>query len=156
MAIATSAKIFPVHLYDGRREITAGNIKIHSDLHFKQFQFSLSQLLVNCYFLVVLKRSRRDRRKKVPENLSPAGYGYEDEQLRDYMNMIYSSSLNVNFPAIKDVYGRNDNRLKCEECLVAVKENKVPEFHCCVNDEVFFGFFRSPYGPISRKKTVRF
>ncbi|GKA99219.1 hypothetical protein Tco_0827156 [Tanacetum coccineum] len=169
MAIATSAKIFPVHLYDGRSEITAGNIKIHSDLHFKQFQFNLSQLLgisynnittylidnhnrrkilitgrvnfavllreVNCYFLVVLKRSRRDRRKKVPENLSPAGYGYDDEQLRDYMNMIYSSSLNANFPAIKDVYGRNDNRLKCEECLVAVKENKVPEFHCCVHDE---------------------
>ncbi|PWA83257.1 hypothetical protein CTI12_AA170390 [Artemisia annua] len=179
---ATSAHHFPVVLFDGRREMPAGNIKIHSDLLFKQFQFNLSHLLgisynnlttyfidnhnrrkilitgkvnfavllremTNGYFLVVLKRSRRDRRKKPPENSSPAA-------VYDYMNMIYSSSLNANFPAIGDVYGRNGNesRLRCEECLVAVKENKVPEFHCCVYDEVVFGGFRSPYGPIGRKR----
>ncbi|GJT63523.1 hypothetical protein Tco_1007056 [Tanacetum coccineum] len=89
---------FPVVLYNGDRQIKAGNIKIHHELNFQQFRTMLNQMLnisynnlttyfvirpegrkivitskidfsvlireKNAYFYVVLKRSRKERRRK--------------------------------------------------------------------------------------------
>lgn len=234
---------FPIVLFDGENEKHYGNLKIYSDLTFKEFQMKLSQLLgisynnlttylvdskkskispdrrkilitgkvnfavivreINCYFLVVLKRSRRDRRRKPgtavisPDDLARVHRGYSDFSNDTYspyyydnnhdlmmmqrdnynynymnmnMNMILSNSnamygfdnvsplnLNLNFPAIDEVYPRvrvsnkaNRNRSLCDECGKVEKQGKKDEFHHCVYDEVIVGFFRSAAGPIAR------
>ena len=89
---------FPVVLYNGDRQIKAGNIEIYHGLDFQQFRTMLNQMLgisynnlttyfvirpdgrkivitskidflvlmreKNAYFYVVLKRSRKERRRK--------------------------------------------------------------------------------------------
>ncbi|KAF5783744.1 hypothetical protein HanXRQr2_Chr11g0511421 [Helianthus annuus] len=81
-----------------------------------------------------------------------------------YMNVILNSGyefdsdsrLDTNFPTIEDAYPRvydeqrNVNRSLCEDCTVAKKQRKSPEFHHCVYDEVVVGVFRSPAGPVCR------
>ncbi|KAM0053194.1 hypothetical protein Hdeb2414_s0007g00257051 [Helianthus debilis subsp. tardiflorus] len=214
-AATTTTTVFPVVLYDGERETNVGNIEIHPDLVYKEFQTMLSQLIgisynnlttylvdsmkskmspdrrkflitgkvnfaviveqTNCYFLVVLKRSRRDRRKQqlVKHSYYSDAHFYDD-RLRDllmhrdnynydynYMNMIlnsyglygFDSRLRTNFPRIEDAYPRvygESNRSMCEECRIAEKQGEKAEFHLCVNDEVVVGGFRSPAGPVSR------
>ncbi|KAK9068547.1 hypothetical protein SSX86_012662 [Deinandra increscens subsp. villosa] len=148
----------------------------------------------NCYFFVVLKRSRRERRRKLgkqsdldfssisPDDLSRIDwnrhdpndayrhYYYDDRfhdllmQRENYMKMIlnsgygfdgYDSRLDLNFPKIEDAYPRvqiKPNRSLCEDCRVAEKQGKTPEFHLCVYDEVIVGRFRSPAGPICRPR----
>lgn len=229
---AAKTAVFPVILFDGERETDVGNVKIHQDLLFKEFQTKLSQMIGisynnlttylvdsrkskisperrkilitgkvnfavivrerNCYFLVVLKRSRRDRRRKpaiqndldfplAPDDLSRihwnqldmndaqmsaySPYYYEDRfhdlliQRENYVNMIlnsrygYDSPLNVNFPKIEEVYPKvQPNRALCEDCTAAQKQGKTAEFHLCVYDEVILDGFRSPAGPISRRR----
>ncbi|KAI3511996.1 hypothetical protein L1887_19158 [Cichorium endivia] len=234
---AVKTAVFPVVLFDGERETDVGNVKIHQDLLFKEFQMKLSQMIgisynnlttylvdskkskisperrkilitgkvnfavivreKNCYFLVVLKRSRRDRRRKPvinqsdldfplapsvsPDDLSllhwnqldmneaqMSGYSpyYYDERFHDlliqrenYVNMIlnsrygFDSPLNMNFPKIDEVYPKlQPNRALCEDCTAAQKQGKSAEFHLCVYDEVVLDGFRSPAGPISRRR----
>ncbi|KAL7619040.1 hypothetical protein Lser_V15G02243 [Lactuca serriola] len=231
-AAAAKNAVFPVVLFDGERETDVGNVKIHEDLLFKEFQMKLSQMIGisynnlttylvdsrkskisperrkilitgkvnfsviirerNCYFLVVLKRSRRDRRRKpshqsdldfrlAPDDLSRihwnqldindaqmSGYGpyYYDERFHDlliqrenYMNMIlnsrygFDSPLNMNFPKIEEVYPKvQSSRALCEDCTAAEKQGKTAEFHLCVYDEVILDGFRSPAGPVSRRR----
>ncbi|KAK1426187.1 hypothetical protein QVD17_14856 [Tagetes erecta] len=128
----------------------------------------------NCYFFVVLKRSRRDRRRKPGKqsdldvhdsNDAQFAYNpyYYDDRFHDmlmqretYMNMFgFGSVLNSSFPKIEDVYPRvqsKPNRSLCEDCVRSQKQGKTPEFHLCVYDEVFDGVFRSPAGPIRRER----
>ncbi|KAD5803244.1 hypothetical protein R6Q59_024500 [Mikania micrantha] len=120
---APAMAVFPVVLFDGEREMHAGDIKVHPDLVYKEFQTMLSQIIgisynnlttylvdskkskispdrrkilitgkvnfavvvreTNCYFLVVMKRSRRDRRRKVVKpsdyhDLSRISWNYHD------------------------------------------------------------------------------
>ncbi|KAD3337376.1 hypothetical protein E3N88_32896 [Mikania micrantha] len=129
----------------------------------------------NCHFFVVLKRSRRDRRRKIGKqsdlsDLSRINWNHHDLndrfhdlliQRENLMNLILNSDygfelrLNSNFPSIEDAYPRDTskpNRLLCEDCTVAQKQGKIPDFHLCVYDEVIGSVFRSPAGPICRRR----
>ncbi|GJT57214.1 hypothetical protein Tco_0992268 [Tanacetum coccineum] len=116
----------------------------------------------DCYFLVVLKRSRRDRRRK-PNKTSGFEYVYNpaNEYLMYLNNQMMKESyvngfmnwnncgfypqLNVNFSSFVEG-GRG--RASCEECTKAEKLGMKAAFHFCVYDDVVSGTFRSPVGPI--------
>ncbi|KAL4560671.1 hypothetical protein LXL04_032824 [Taraxacum kok-saghyz] len=128
---ASKTAVFPVVLFDGERETDVGDVKIHQDLLFKEFQMKLSQMIGisynnlttylvdsrkskisterrkilitgkvnfavivrerNCYFLVVLKRSRRDRRRK-PSNRSDLDFPLAHDDL----SRIHWNQLDMN------------------------------------------------------------
>ncbi|KAK1410994.1 hypothetical protein QVD17_37537 [Tagetes erecta] len=122
--------------------------------------FSVIVRETNFYFLVVLKRSRRDRRKKVnkpsafpslvvsPEYMlhlsrvdghEHVGYGpyvYDDlfSGFRMNWNGVMYSPVDVN--AYVDC---ETERALCEECLRAEREGRKGEFHFCVYDDVVSG-----------------
>ncbi|KAL4560670.1 hypothetical protein LXL04_032823 [Taraxacum kok-saghyz] len=214
----TSAKtaVVPVVLFHGYRKWHAGNIEIHQDFVFHDFQTILRQLTgisydnlttylvdnrkskfpitasfnfaviarpMNCHFMVVLKQPRIDcnrgddfdlsriHRNQLDMNKSQVSdyspYHYHDRmqdllvQRDKYLNMIlnsrygYDSPLNVNFPKIKEMCPKVESRVDrtmCGDCTVAQKQGKTDEFHICVYDEVILDFFRSPAGPISRRR----
>ncbi|PWA72630.1 hypothetical protein CTI12_AA031700 [Artemisia annua] len=119
----------------------------------------------DCYFLVVLKRSRRDRRRKLNKT---SGFEYmynnpaneylmylNDQMMKQsYVNSFmnwnncgFYPQLNMNFSRFIEG-GRT--RALCEECMKAEKHGMKAAFHFCVNDDVVAGSFRSPVGPICR------
>lgn len=127
--------VFPVVLFDGEREMDVGNVKIHPDLVFKEFQIMLSQMIgisynnlttylvdskkskisverrkilitgkvnfsvlvreKNCYFLVVLKRSRRDRRRK-PGKQSDLDFSLAPSISPNDLSRIHWNQLDMN------------------------------------------------------------
>nr|GEV88908.1 S-locus glycoprotein domain-containing protein [Tanacetum cinerariifolium] len=104
----------------------------------------------DCYFLVVLKRSRRDRRRK-PNKTS--GFEYVYNPVNEYLmylnnhmmkesyvnrfmnwnNCGFYPQLNVNFSSFVEG-GRG--RASCEECTKAEKLGMKAAFHFCVYDDV--------------------
>lgn len=126
----------------------------------------------DCAVLVVLKRSRRDRRRRSklgnvessyyspePDNIillrrnmpvlpyyDQLGFGNLGILRDEFMPIVPEPNL-YNFPMISERCNGIYNY--CEECMNAKRQGSVLPFHLCVNDAVTVSF-RSPAGPIAR------
>lgn len=116
--------------------------------------FGLIAVEKNCFFLVVLKRSRKSRNKKAakmefaggisPENLillrrtdpemNHLGYGFGSGS-QFYDNLYPDPFLMM-------------MKSKCEECKGRNGNEEISGFHHCTNDPVIFGGYRSRFGPV--------
>lgn len=128
----------------------------------------------DCAVLVVLKRSRRDRRRRSKLGNVESSYGVEPENfillrrdMPEFVNqrsvMPYFDQLGFgnlgpivsepnlyDFPMISEpCYVSNGVYNYCGECMNAMRQGSVVPFHLCVNDAVTVSF-RSPAGPIAR------
>lgn len=137
--------------------------------------FSVIVRETNFYFLVVLKRSRRDRRRKVNKvsAFAPVAVSHEymlhmrrinvdyNNQHGGYNPFAYDDLFqdfgdfqmywnHVTFAPVDASFSIGGGRALCEDCSRAEKEGKKAGFHFCVYDDVVSGGFRSPVGPICR------
>ncbi|EEF29839.1 uncharacterized protein LOC8275751 [Ricinus communis] len=141
-----------------------------------KIDFSTISREKDCIFLVVLKRSRRDRRRKTREvSAAEMLQGRYDPPPANMMLLRRdgnSVAINVDLDRSgfekrvrelqmeKERYLMNmglgfeglsspQERVVCEECLRAKEVGLEVGFHWCVYDAVTFGF-KSPAGPIAR------
>ncbi|KAL8125790.1 hypothetical protein AgCh_013175 [Apium graveolens] len=129
----------------------------------------------DCTVLVVLKRSRKDRRQR-SKFTNPASYYFNVPQPNNFC--LLSRNVNVpvyfacpvlpyydqlavqgllnynarlqnlcNYPKI--IPEKRNNYSCCKECMTARSQGKAVQFHLCVNDVVTVSF-RSSAGPVAR------
>lgn len=130
----------------------------------------------DCAILVVLKRSRRDRRRRsklgnvessycvepenfillrrnMPELVNHSVLPYFDQLGFGNLGPIVSEPNLYDYPVISEPYYVSETcngvYNYCEECMNARRQGNVVPFHLCVNDAVTVSF-RSPAGPIAR------
>ncbi|GAV57318.1 hypothetical protein CFOL_v3_00856 [Cephalotus follicularis] len=168
--IGISPTQFTVYLVDGRKFSAGGGVRFSRRIPVTaKSNFSAISREGESLFLVVLKRSRRDRRRQntsddvgsrrwdPPANMrllrrnESCGYGMSEEVLarsggRNRRNERYVVNMGLDGLSL----GPDESGVVCEECLIDKKMGSdVVGFHRCVQDAVTFGF-RSPAGPIAR------
>ncbi|KAM3357384.1 hypothetical protein P3S68_020314 [Capsicum galapagoense] len=103
---------------------------------------------IDCFFLVVLKRSRKSRNRKaaarrVDPEMNQFGFGFDSGSL--YYDQIMSELGYPNpYPDPFLIMTKNE----CEQCKGKIGNEKVSGFHHCVNDPVIAGAWRSRFGPV--------
>ncbi|CAN4089626.1 unnamed protein product [Withania somnifera] len=130
--------------------------------------FGLISREKDCFFLVVLKRSRKSRNRKAAVKMEFNGGGFSPENLI----LLRRTDPEINHLGLGSGFGSpfcDDNLMylnnpypdpnpnpfmimmmksKCEQCKGSSGNEKITDFHHCINDPVIIGGYRSRFGPI--------
>lgn len=156
LKIGISPNQFSVYLADGK---SPRKVPVTSKANFSEISREK-----DCWFLVVLRRSRDSRARRQRRKADHYRHQQQQPQAGNVMLLKRNNNDDFNNAILRNYdhyYNINDDCninggvatdcdvLVCEECVRAKETGREVGFHWCVYDAVTFGF-RSPAGPIAR------